>query len=1090
MRYLGWTLLVILILLLALPTIVSSFGTAIAEKLSPNLKVDSISLNWLSPQVLEGISFQKEGSDARIKKIVLEKSLLSILFSLKDWGLLTITDPEIKTSLSSVKREESNEKSKVFIPPISELKIENGTIAVDGVSVSHLVANVRREEGLTRLPFTLSALSSTAEGEGKIKAEGVLLGPDHHFKPQTLHLDIDRFPLATVDSLIEEPFLVKAFGPTLSVQGQIEENAYSLQVKGERIEGGGTSKFTFQWKPEASFIPGLKELKLQLDSQTIDWSLDATLTDSLSFLGPRLLIEGKGNRIDVSAEALKISPIFLDFGKTISLQKPVKGELYRLPTPYKILKNLTLEIKNGSIRNKLSSLSIDGSIQGGVETEDLKLPSFQFDFSKGEGCALCLDGETLVSHKDRALFAILGGEGKVAFFSEGYPRDETLWEFDPFSFAANFPLLQADGYLSLTTDGKIETPQPLVIHYLLTKEIQENLLPTLPPLEQSAKLLFEASLTTPLYIDRLETWNFQTTVSTPFLKFDAFALTNMIGSVDVNGAKGVLLTTLEGKTQGKTFFGGRINLDLRLNRWRDGNEVNLDKAEHELTLHLEDFPSALLPEGKSFFGDRLSVEISSNGNLDIANGTAKIDSSGSRGKLAWRWDEKTIALSTPSFTLLVPPALYEPLLEPLPVVLEIDNLTIPRDSPLEGSGKGTLDIASATLLTPQNGRKIKLPSLQGIWSLDKTGAHFNVQASNGGLSLNGNVRVRTPLPETLKLTDFSISLLARGTDLPSSLLTLIPNLARLEPIVHPLFSVDLDLKLNQGNGSINTSLISTNGTFLLDGIFQEGWLFLNKNLEVSLQMTPEIASGILGELVPLISSGVRGRSPIRVAIDARGFQVPLSPFDLSLLDIGNGVVELDQIDVNPTRELGELLSLLGAKPTPGKPEMLWFTPLYFSLKNGVASLKRVDILVAEKFPVALWGKVDLVKELINLEIGLGARTLEQAFGLKGLPKDYILPVPLKGTFESASIDKPKATAKVGALLAQLQGSPQGLVIGGVLDLISGGLTESGVPQPTTKPIPWETEEEQKQREERPHTPLKKIFKGAENGVKSLLKKIF
>ncbi len=767
----------------------------------------------------------------------------------------------------------------------------------------------------------------------------------------------------------------------------------------------------------------------------------------------------------------------------------MKGELTRLPPSSKISSPLLFELNQASIKGNASSLAFEGKVQGGVEKPMGKIPHFALHFAKEKGGPILLDGEASFLSTNTSLDAILGGEGNLLFSAEGFPRNDEKWEFDPVSFQFRAPLLEADGYLVVDSDGKIEGGQPVTFHYTLTPLALQRLKPNLPPLQEPAKLTLEISLASSLQFDQLNTWNFQTTITSPNVKFENFSFDNFIGSIDLSGEKSELLATLEAKTKGKSLLGGGISVDLFLKDFISNNDIAFENSNYTLSANLREFPTVILKEAQELFGDTVSLQLDSKGTLDVAQGTAKVDSNGMRGRLAWQWDEKVIAVSSPHFEANIPASLFNPLLESIPISFEIDSLTIPRDSYFEGSGKGNLQTAATTIYAKESGKKIPIPAFEGQWNLDKNGLHYSLKTANEGLSMSGFVRSRIPLPEQWTLKDLNFSVLLRGVDLPSSLLSLTPNLNRLEPVLEPSFSIELDLKLDQGNGTVVSSLISPNGALLIDGYLQEGWFFLNRQLELSIQMTPKVAKGLLGELVPLVSSGVRGRSPIRVAIDPRGFHVPVLPFDFAGLEIGQAVVELDQVDVNPTEDLGDLLSLLGVQTTPGKPEMLWFTPLYLSYHNGVATLRRVDILIAEKYPIALWGKVDLENDRVNLELGLGARTLSQAFGMKKLPKDYILPISLRGTLNSPKIDKPKATAKIGALLAQIEGSPQGLLLSGVLDLVSGGIMSEGVPPPTTTPFPWATDEELKQPPH-PNTPMKKILKGAEQGVKSLLKKLF
>ena len=86
-------------------------------------------------------------------------------------------------------------------------------------------------------------------------------------------------------------------------------------------------------------------------------------------------------------------------------------------------------------------------------------------------------------------------------------------------------------------------------------------------------------------------------------------------------------------------------------------------------------------------------------------------------------------------------------------------------------------------------------------------------------------------------------------------------------------------------------------------------------------------------------------------------------------------------------------------------------------------------------------------------IGISGAALGEAFKLSGIPGSYMLQLPLKGPLNNPSIDKTKATARLSALVAQSRGGPHGAVIGTVLDIASGSLTEGAIPEPSTNPQP-------------------------------------
>jgi hypothetical protein len=129
--------------------------------------------------------------------------------------------------------------------------------------------------------------------------------------------------------------------------------------------------------------------------------------------------------------------------------------------------------------------------------------------------------------------------------------------------------------------------------------------------------------------------------------------------------------------------------------------------------------------------------------------------------------------------------------------------------------------------------------------------------------------------------------------------------------------------------------------------------------------------------------------------------------------------------------------------------------LYLSYHDGIADISRMDMLVADLFPIAVWGKVNFIEDRINMKLGLGGQTLRNAFKLKGVPNNYYLQLSMKGNLSDPSINSNKASTKIAAFISQLRGGPQGAIVGGILDLIGGTMGQKSIPKPTTAPFPWE-----------------------------------
>lgn len=229
---------------------------------------------------------------------------------------------------------------------------------------------------------------------------------------------------------------------------------------------------------------------------------------------------------------------------------------------------------------------------------------------------------------------------------------------------------------------------------------------------------------------------------------------------------------------------------------------------------------------------------------------------------------------------------------------------------------------------------------------------------------------------------------------------------------------------------------------------------INKdNISLSLDITPSVGKSVLHDAIPILGGVTSADAPIKITIPAKGFVFPLQGFSIGSLFIRNATIELGKMHFKNEGELGTVFSLL--KKSNQEALTVWFTPLYLHLEKGLLQLDRMDMLMLNRYPMAVWGKVDLAKEKVDMRIGITGAALNEALGTSVNGND-MLQIPLKGKMGEASIDKTQAAARISSLIAQSSGSTQGLVVGTLLGFAGGTHTESPVPLPTTSPLPWES----------------------------------
>jgi hypothetical protein len=341
---------------------------------------------------------------------------------------------------------------------------------------------------------------------------------------------------------------------------------------------------------------------------------------------------------------------------------------------------------------------------------------------------------------------------------------------------------------------------------------------------------------------------------------------------------------------------------------------------------------------------------------------------------------------------------------------------------------------------------------------------------------------------------------------PSSVLDLAARSigkARFSPsvIFGSTVNATASAKIQNWAGPLKINVNSPNTRASLDGMLQNGILTLNDSIYAQITMTPALSQMVLKEVNPLSISSLRALHPFTLEIPPAGFSVQLHPFAMSGVTIPNGRIELGQIFCQNEGNLNAALALLKLSQFSNQKEIrLWFAPIDFHIAKGVVDCERTEILVADAFDICTWGKVDLVKDYVDMILGLTASCLKNAFGIKDLPSDYVLQIPMKGPTDNVKIDSGKATSKVAALLlwqqkslaGSIAGGPAGALIGELMSKL-GPLPDSDAKAPPAKrPFPWETsaaEEPHKKHtsEAEPVHKKKKHFKNDEKPLKQLLK---
>ncbi|MBS0634297.1 MAG: hypothetical protein JSR37_02400 [Verrucomicrobia bacterium] len=233
----------------------------------------------------------------------------------------------------------------------------------------------------------------------------------------------------------------------------------------------------------------------------------------------------------------------------------------------------------------------------------------------------------------------------------------------------------------------------------------------------------------------------------------------------------------------------------------------------------------------------------------------------------------------------------------------------------------------------------------------------------------------------------------------------------------------------------------------------QGTLTLDKPITAEYTLTAEAGEVLLKDVNPLLATASGTKEPIKLIIDSKGFQVPLKHFSIKDTKIPNITIEPGTLTCKNSGMLSLLTNLL--RVSKSDVITLWFTPIYVSVENGIVHCKRADALLSDAFPIATWGKIDLLNDKIDMTLGLSGASVAKAFDISGLDPSYMVQIPIRGTTQSPKIDSGLATTKITALKLQQTSSKTTSIIGGLLEAATTIVEKDDpAPAPTTNPLPW------------------------------------
>lgn len=146
------------------------------------------------------------------------------------------------------------------------------------------------------------------------------------------------------------------------------------------------------------------------------------------------------------------------------------------------------------------------------------------------------------------------------------------------------------------------------------------------------------------------------------------------------------------------------------------------------------------------------------------------------------------------------------------------------------------------------------------------------------------------------------------------------------------------------------------------------------------------------------------------------YSIPLFSFSFEKVQIPNMTLKLGKMVWQNFGAVRDLLSILQLKIATDADIPLWFQETPASITNGILHFERTEVLLDKSYEFAIWNDIDLVKKEFNLVLGIPQSTIQKVLDIRGIPKDFTIPMRLTGPFNNPSLHKSSALKTVATLL--------------------------------------------------------------------------
>ncbi|MFA7235587.1 MAG: PilZ domain-containing protein [Phycisphaeraceae bacterium] len=306
--------------------------------------------------------------------------------------------------------------------------------------------------------------------------------------------------------------------------------------------------------------------------------------------------------------------------------------------------------------------------------------------------------------------------------------------------------------------------------------------------------------------------------------------------------------------------------------------------------------------------------------------------------------------------------------------------------------------------------------------------------------------------------------------------------------------------LRGGKGPVTATIDSPLAKAKIPARMDAGVLTLTDTMTASFMLTEQLSRKLIDH--PLLKQAIRSERPVTLVVAKEGFRLPVSKLmsgdeaikqeGIEQWSIGKATIDPGKMVVSNAGLIKTLVMLpqvVGNLVKGGKSErsgnelIAWFTPMDVSMKDGVVTMSRLDMLIGENYQVATWGALNMSgRQVTALEqkipakcgymvLGITERALRRVYGVSAFRDDpnYVDQFIMAGPLDKLGPDEKELKLRMafltgGGSAANVMGSETGDIVGGAMKV--GGVLQSLIdkkkrdqkPAPVPHlPYPWPPE---------------------------------